>query len=155
MIMIKGVCQRGRIDRDDIRLVFCTDFAPRDSLVWPYDQIGKIVAKAMSTIVDLETFQMHTEEDAAKQTKLLLLSMQGLWTQQHSYSWQCVNSEYVEDAPGLVHMWRANDDGSRRLMCRKETLSNRTMFLIGRAALDFEQIQHETSKDSKMDAKGS
>ena len=35
-------------------------------------------------------------------------------------------------------MWRPNDDGSRRLMCQKETLSNRTMFLIGRAALDYE-----------------
>ena len=33
-------------------------------------------------------------------------------------------------------MWRPNADGTRRLMTRTDMLTNRTMFLIGRIALD-------------------
>ena len=47
---------------------------------------------------------------------------------------------YDEDCKGRVYMWRPNPDGTRRLMCRSETLTNRTMFLIGRMALDAEHL---------------
>jgi len=130
-----GCAETGKISADDIRYVFCTDFAPVDSLVKPYQEIAEIVANAMHGMG-----KPYTPDDITKQTKSMLLAMQGLWTQQHSYSWKCINSNYVEDAPGPVHMWRPNEDGSQRLMCRKGTLSNRTMFLIGRAALDYEQV---------------
>ena len=70
----------------------------------------------------------------------MLLSMQGSWTTQHHYSWKVQNSMYDEDCRGRVYMWRPNSDNTRRLMCRSETLTNRTMFLIGRMALDAEHV---------------
>ena len=45
---------------------------------------------------------------------------------------------YDEDCDSRVYMWRPISDNTRRLMCRSETLTNRTMFLIGRMALDAE-----------------
>ena len=47
---------------------------------------------------------------------------------------------YDEDCSSRVYMWRPNFDGTKRLMCRSETLINRTMFLIGRIALDAEHV---------------
>ena len=47
---------------------------------------------------------------------------------------------YDESCPGPVHTWRPNTDGTRRLMTRTDTLTNRTMFLIGRIALDKEHL---------------
>ncbi len=38
-------------------------------------------------------------------------------------------------------MWRPNTDGTRRLMMRSEVLSNKTMFPIGRIALDLEHLR--------------
>ena len=75
-----------------------------------------------------------------KQVKLCLLAMQGSWTTQHHYSWKVQNSMYDEDCEGRVYMWRPNADNTRRLMCRSETLTNRTLFLIGRMALDAEHV---------------
>ena len=66
--------------------------------------------------------------------------MQESWTTQHHFSWKVQNSMYDEDCKGRVYMWRPNPDGTRRLMCRSETLTNRTMFLIGRIALDAEHL---------------
>ena len=80
----------------------------------------------------------YTEDEVNKQVKFMLLAMQGSWTQQHHYSWNVQNSMYDEDCQGRVYMWRPNQDNTRRLMCRSETLTNRTMFLIGRMALDAE-----------------
>ena len=73
--------------------------------------------------------------------KGLILAMQGSWTSQHTYSWRVCNASYEEDAPASVHMWRPNHDGSRRLMMRNELLTNKTMFRIGRIALDLEHLR--------------
>ena len=70
----------------------------------------------------------------------MILAMQGSWTSQSHHSWQVVNSLYEESCPGPVHMWRPNTDGTRRLMTRTDMLTNRTMFLIGRIALDKEHL---------------
>ena len=60
------------------------------------------------------------------------------WTSQKSHSWSCVNSLYEESCPGPVHTHRRDEDGTTRFMSRTELLKNRTMFLIGRIALDME-----------------
>ena len=88
------------------------------------------------TLVDGGEYRPYTDDEIRKRIKLMLLSMQGSWTTQHHYSWKVQNSMYDEDCRGRVYMWRPNADNTRRLMCRSETLTNRTMFLIGRMALD-------------------
>ena len=70
----------------------------------------------------------------------MILAMQGSWTSQNHHSWQVVNSLYEESCPGPVHMYRPNTNGTRRLMTRTDMLTNRTMFLIGRIALDKEHL---------------
>ena len=65
--------------------------------------------------------------------------MQGRWTSQDHYSWECVNALCEEHCPGPVHMRRPNSDGASRFMTRTDLLTNRTMFLIGRA-LDKEHL---------------
>ena len=69
-----------------------------------------------------------------------MLAMQGSWTSQNHNSWQVVNSLYEESCPGPVHMWRPNSDGTRRLMTRTVMLTGRTMFSVGRIALDKEHL---------------
>ena len=90
------------------------------------------------TLVDGVDDRPYTDDEIRKQVKFMLLAMQGSWTTQHHYSWKVQNSMYDEDCKGRVYMWRPNADDTRRLMCRSETLTNRTMFLIGRMALDAE-----------------
>jgi hypothetical protein len=51
------------------------------------------------------------------------------------------NANYEEDAPAEIHMWRPNADGTRRLMMRDQVLGNKTMFPIGRIALDLEHLR--------------
>ena len=70
----------------------------------------------------------------------MILAMQGSWTSQSHHSWQVVDSLYEESCSGPVHMYRPNANGTRRLMSRTDTLTNRTMFLIGRIALDKEHL---------------
>ena len=60
---------------------------------------------------------------------------------QRTYSWSVCNARYEEDAPDSVQMWRPNADGTKRLMMRNEILGNKTMFPIGRIALDSEHLR--------------
>jgi len=135
----------GRISIRDLQMVFrASEHAPPDALAKPFADIERIVGKAMEGMEyrpDIDaTPRPYTGEETQDYAKTLILAMQGSWTAQHQYSWRCENAKYEEDAPGRVHMWRPNDDGTRRLMCRTETLCNRTMFLIGRLALDAEHL---------------
>jgi hypothetical protein len=82
-----------------------------------------------------------TEDEIRGEYKVLILAMQGSWTSQHKYSWSVCNARYEEDAPAAVHMWRPNADGTRRLMMRDQVLGNKTMFPIGRIALDLEHLR--------------
>ena len=82
-----------------------------------------------------------TEEEIVGEYKQLILAMQGSWTSQHTYSRSVCNAKYEEDAPAPVRMWRPNTDGTRRLMMRSEVLTNKTMFPIGRIALDLEHLR--------------
>ena len=49
--------------------------------------------------------------------------------------------QHEEDAPAAVHMWRPHHDGTWRLMMRNELLTNKTMYPIGRIALDLEHLR--------------
>ena len=66
--------------------------------------------------------------------------MQGSWLTQHQYKWRVQNTDCRDDVEEKVHMWRPNEDGTERMMCRTEMLSNRTMCLIGLIALNKEQL---------------
>ena len=83
----------------------------------------------------------YTEEDMDSMYKGLILAMQGSWTAQPIHSWHVCNASYEEDAPAAVHMWRPHNDGTRRLMMRNELLTNKTMYPIGRIALDLEHLR--------------
>ena len=115
-----------------------------DALAGPYKKIEEIVAAAMEGQTNPKTSlcgsRPYTEDEICKQAKLMILAMQGSWTSQSHHSWQVVNSLYDESCPGPVHKWRPNTDGTRRLMTRTDTLTTRTMFLIGRIALDKEHL---------------
>ena len=116
------------------------------SLEGHYALIEQIVRKVMSAheyhnpVFEAEA-RSYTEDEIVAEYKGLILAMQGSWTSQHTYSWKVCNARYEEDAPAAVHMWRPNDDGTRRLMMRDEVLTNKTMFPIGRIALDLEHLR--------------
>jgi hypothetical protein len=111
-----------------------------------YTRIENIVRKVMSehqcyNPLEADEARTYTEEEIVGEYKGLILAMQGSWTSQHTYSWSVCNARYEEDAPAAVHMWRPNADGTRRLMMRNEVLTNKTMFPIGRIALDLEHLR--------------
>ena len=121
----------------------CSQHEPADALANPYEEIARIVTKAMQSVEKESPVygvddRPYREDEVKKQVKLMLLSMQGSWTTQHHYTWKVQNSMYDEDCRGRVYMWRPKADNTRRLMCRSDTLTNGTMFLIGRMALDAE-----------------
>ena len=139
-----GRSKTGRIDQDDILHSFrASNHDEPNVLEEPYAKIEAIVAAAMEHQVHPKTslcgLQSYTKDEVCKQAKFMILAMQGSWTSQSHHSWQVVNSLYEESCPG-PHMWRPNTDGTRRLMTRTDMLTNRTMFLIGRIALDKEHL---------------
>ena len=77
--------------------------------------------------------------DVEKETKLLLLGMQGLWTQKAGCSWSVITSTHDDDAPGYTHK-SYNPDGTTRYMTRKSILTNQSMNLIGYIALCKNQL---------------
>ena len=126
-----------------LRASRCMHGAPLETY---YKMIENIVSAAMSKHQHYNPLESpdprpFTEEEVVNEYKGLILAMQGSWTSQHSYSWSVCNARYEEDAPAAVHMWRPNADGSRRMMMRKEVLCNKTMFPIGRIALDLEHLR--------------
>ena len=151
-IMHFGYSKRGKVDQSHVTMTFtASSHAPADSFVQPYKEIEQIVQATMEGRTNPrpwpvgEAHEKHfshprpyTEEEIRKQSKNLILAMQGAWTSQHHRSWECVNSQYEEHCPGPVHMWRRNTDGTKRLMTRTDMLTNRTMLLIGRIPLDME-----------------
>ena len=143
-IRIDGESKSGPIHGQHFQSTFtCSQHAPADALAKPYEEIAQIVTKAMQSIQKESPVygvddRSYTEDEVKKQVKFMLLAMQGSWTQQHHYCWKVQNSMYDEDCEGRVYMWRPSPDNTRRLMSRSETLTNRTMFLIGRMALDAE-----------------
>ena len=143
-IRLDGESKSGPIHGQHFQSTFtCSQHAPADALAKSYEEIARIVTKAMQSIQkESPVYRLdnlsYTEDEVKKQVKFMLLAMQGSWTQQHHYSWNVQKLMYDEDCQGRVYMWRPNQDNTRRLMCRSETLTNRTMFLIGRMALDAE-----------------
>ena len=143
-----GRSKDGRIDQSHILYSFkASNYEPANVLAKPYAKIEAIVAAAMTGQMNLKTWSLdprsmrpYTEDEIRRQAKLMILAMQGAWTSQHHHSWQVVNSLYEESCPGPVHMYRPNTDGTRRLMTRTDMLTNRTMFLVGRIALDKEHL---------------
>ena len=123
-----------------------SDHAEPNVLAGPYAKIEEIVEAAMTGVTNPKTstdprgLRPYNEDEIRKQAKFMILAMQGSWTSQHHHSWEVVNSTYEESCSGPVHMWRPNTDGTRRLMTRTDTLTNRNMFLIGRIALDKEHL---------------
>ena len=102
----------------------------------PYNKIEAIVRQVLSAHgyhnpLEAEEERAYTDEEIRSEYKGLILAMQGSWTSQHTYSWDVCNAKYEEDARAPVHMWRPNDDGTRRLMMRSEVLGNKTMFPLG------------------------
>ena len=93
-IMCFGESQAGPIEYRHIQSTFtCSQHAPADTLAKPYEEIARIVTKAMQsvqkfTLVDGGEYRPYTDDEIRKQIKLMLLSMQGSWTTQHHYSWK-------------------------------------------------------------------
>lgn len=142
-----GRSKDGRIDQSHILYSFkASNHEQPNVLAEAYAKIEAIVAAAMTGQTNPKTslcpqgLRPYTEDEIRKQAKFMILAMQGSWTSQHHHSWQVVNSLYEESCPGPVHMYRPNTDGTRRLMTRTDMLTNRTMFLIGRIALDKEHL---------------
>ena len=123
-----------------------SDHAEANVLAEPYAKIEAIVAAAMTGLPNPKTstcptgLRPYKEDEIRKQAKFMILAMQGSWTSQQHHSWEVVNSSYEESCSGPVHMWRPNTDGTRRLMTRTDTWTNRNLFLIGRNALDKEHL---------------
>ena len=142
-----GRSKEGRVDQSHILYSFkASNHEHANALVEPYAKIEAIVAASMTgqmnpkTSLDPRGMRPYSEHEIRNQAKFMILAMQGSWTSQTHHSWQVVNSLYEESCEGPVHMWRPNTDGTRRLMTRTDMLTNRTMFLIGRIALDKEHL---------------
>jgi hypothetical protein len=128
-----GHSKRGEITTSD---VLCTLTAsqhePAYSLVAPYKEIESIVTEAL----------YGCDNDTIKRAyKNLILCMQGGWTKQHTYKWNCVDSHCEDDAKGPVLRTRRNPDGTTCYQSRIEIISNQSMFAIGRIPLDIEHLQ--------------
>merc|ERR1712197_58674 len=142
-----GYSMGGKVDQSHTRMTFTASHkAPPDSLVKPYADIERIVQATMEDRLNPTPWppfskpRPYTPKEIKTQTNNLLRAMQGAWTSRQHHSWQCVSSQYEERCPGPVHMSRQNADGAKRFMTRTDLLTNRTMFLIGRIALDIEHL---------------
>ena len=136
-----GRCKAGNVQYSDCKYFFtASDHVKCDALVEPLKGIESIIEAAL---VDHERWESEPTEYTSglveKKIKQAILSMIGSWTTQHTVSWRCDTAKYEEDVRGRVVKWRANEDGTRNMLTDSETLSNRTMFLIGRIPLDVEQ----------------
>ena len=72
--------------------------------------------------------------------KNMILCMQGSWLTRRPRQWYISRSKCEEDAAGPVHEYRSLGAGVVQWMTQKETLSNKTMFLIGLIALNKEHL---------------
>ena len=148
-IMQAGTCSRGKITDAD---VICTFTASQHE---PPDTLSPILIRMTELVNDALTgFETQPQgsppftpeepmsSEAIRNTvKGIILSMLGTWTQQHHYSWSCIDSSCPDDAIGPIHMTRGNvDRGTMRLMSKTETLSPVSMFPIGLIALHKEHL---------------
>ena len=143
LILEWGRCRAGNVQPSDCKYAFtASDHAPCDALKEVFDKIEEIVvaACARSHLWASEPRE-YTEDTCRREVKLFILSMIGSWTTQHSYNWRCEVAALEDDVVGRVERWRDNGDGTTKFMSRAETVSNRTMFLIGRIPLDVEHAE--------------
>ena len=146
-IFLYGFSKSGRINLESFKFgLKAKRYTTGNRLDTYYEKIKTIVTTTMAKheyFNPLEPIPRRpfTEKEIVNEYKGLILAMQGSWTSQQSYSWSVCNIKYDEDAPAAVHMWRPNADGTKRLMMRKELLGNKTMFPIGRIALDLEHLR--------------
>ena len=73
-----------------------------------------------------------------KFVKEAILAMQDSWLIQHRYTYDITDSTHSEDANKRLYSIRTIKDGTLRFASRKEDLTNRTIYLIGRQALNSE-----------------
>ena len=146
-VIIFGESKQGKVYSSHAIMTFtASGHAPADSLVKPYADIERIVQATMKDRLNPHPWPVgsepkpYTSKEIQAQPNNLLRAMQGAWTSQAHCSWECVSSLYEESCPGPVHMWRPNADGTKRFMTRTDLLTNRTLFLIGRIALDVEHL---------------
>ena len=143
LILEWGRCRAGNVQPSDCKYAFtASDHAPCDALKEVFDKIEEIVvaACARSHLWASEPRE-YSEDTCRREVKLFILSMIGSWTTQHSYNWRCEVAALEDDVVGRVERWRDNGDGTTKFMSRAETVSNRTMFLIGRIPLDVEHAE--------------
>jgi hypothetical protein len=124
---------------DVIAHIKAGEHAPADSLKGPLEALERFVVETLVYRCRRD-FAPYTEEIALSYAKAMILGMQGLWTQQHHYSWKCVTSTMPEDAAGPVHMTQIGDEGAVTMMSRTERLSCVNMYPIGIIALNKEHL---------------
>ena len=148
-VMQHGYSSRGKITQSDVRCcIRAHNHTAPNVLTEPLKQVEDLIIETLLdpsrrdalAIRDGEGERPYDLHAAQKYAKAAVLSMQGLWTQQHRYSWRCVNSTIPEDALGLVHVTRNNPDGTVCMMSRTETLSCTNMYPIGLVALNKEHL---------------
>jgi hypothetical protein len=104
-----------------------------------------LVSKAMTTTqrppqeIGEET-RPYKDKEIQTFAKNMILSMQGSWLSRRPRRWFVSESKCADDAGGPVHEYRALSEGVVQWMTHRETLSNRTMYLIGLIALNKEHL---------------
>ncbi len=138
----KAIMDSGRASQADVLVsIRAGEHVPADSLKAPLEAVESFVTKALVERCRLD-FAPYTETIAQPYAKAMILAMQGLWTQQHHYSWQCVSSSMPEDAAGPVRITAPSEllSGVTTMMSRSERLSCITMFPVGVIALNKEHL---------------
>ena len=74
-----------------------------------------------------DALEKSTKNQTKRAYKNLILYMQGGWTKQHTYKWNCGDSHCEDDARGPVLRTRRNPDGTTCYQSRTEIITNQSM----------------------------
>lgn len=90
----------------------------------------------------LKSGALQLHEDPQALVKKIILAMQGSWLIQRSFSWNATETNHRDDVRSQIHSLRMmpGHRGVCRYLERRETMTNRTMYLHGLHTLSRERL---------------